>query len=508
MTQHSLRSKVVSGLFWLAATKALGQAITWVITLLVVRLLTPADYGLMGMAVLVNGFLLLFNELGLGAAIVQRPDLSRRDLSNLRWVILFVNFLLFGIVWIIAPLAGRYFHEPAVVPLTRVVGGMFVLSGIGAPSAYVLIRRMAFRQKAQAEFAGNVLGGFATLGMALAGFGVWSLIAGYLVLQLVMNTLYCIHAPIPLQAPSFERSVVGSLRFGSQVALGKILWWVSSSADTVIVGRVLGTVSLGYYGLAAQFASIPLDKVVSVITQVALPSFAALQHDTPRLQRYYLKLVGLIAFITLPVFVGLILVADTAVPVLLTEKWLTIVLPLKLLCAASALRAIETMNTPLLIAKGRPGIPLFNSMLQTVVLPISFLVGARWGLPGVAAAWVAAWPFLFLVVTGQTLAVLSLSPVAYLKAIRHAVAASTVMVIGIIGVRSIAHASPSVTLLVLYCAAGAACYIGYHLIFNQDMLREVLDTIKSRKVQEPPPAAFEAPSVDAAVEPHLTVEAR
>jgi O-antigen/teichoic acid export membrane protein len=506
MSTPSLRSKVVSGLFWLAATKALGQAITWIITLLVVRLLTPTDYGLMGMAVLVNGFLLLFNELGLGAAIVQRRELTQRDLSNLRWIILLVNVLLFGIVSAIAPLAAWYFEEPALTPLVRALGSMFILSGIGAPSSFVLIRRMEFRQKAQAEFVGNVLGGVTTLILAVSGMGVWSLIGGYLALQLAMNALYCVHAPIPLQAPSFDRSLLGSLRFGSQVALGKILWWISASADTMVIGKILGTVAVGYYGLAAQFASIPLDKVVSVITQVALPSFSALQHDNARLQRYYLKLVGLIAFITFPVFVGLILVADIAVHVLLTDKWAAIVLPLQLLSGAAILRSIETMNTPVLIAKGRTGIPLFNNVLQCVVLIGGFLIGTKWGISGVAMAWLCAWPMLYVVVTGQTLSVLRLSPGAYIDALRHAAAASAVMAAAILTLQRVVHPTPSLAHLIVNIGLGACCYVGYHAAFNRAALREALDTLRGKKPEEPATGPA-SPTGDAVVSP-VTAEAR
>ena len=495
MSSASLRSKVIGGFFWLAATKTLGQAISWIVTLVVVRLLVPEDYGLMGMAVLVNGFVLLFNELGLGAAIIQKPELSARHVRELRSLIFLLNLGLFAILLLSAPAVSRYFHEPRLAAIVRVMGIAFVINGIGSASGFMLARQMAFRKKAAAEFVGNVASSVATVAAAVAGFGVWSLVIGYLVLQLTTNVLYCIYSPIALQRPSFAEKVRSSLHFGSQVALGKVLWWVSASADAIIVGRMLGTVQLGYYGLAVQFASIPLQKIVTLITQVAMPSFAALQNDLHRLQRYYLKLVSTTAFLTFPMFVGLFLISESAVRLFLTDKWLPIVVPLKLLSLATCLRAIETLNTPVLFAKNRPDIPLFNSFLQAVVLSGAFVVGARWGVNGVAGAWLIAWPLLYTIVTMQTLRLLGIPLASYLDALRHPAAGVVAMSIAVVVVRQlIPGGDSSIPGLILTIVSGAAGYVGYHAAFNRAMLREVSGVLKiGRSAGAIPPANVDVP---------------
>lgn len=483
MKSESLRSRVVSGLFWLAVTKTVGQALSWIITLVVVRLLAPEDYGLMGMAVLVNSFVLLFNEMGLGAAIIQKPDLSDRHLKDLRSLIFLVNLGLFVIVLVSAPAIGLYFHEVKLVGIVRAMGAAFVINGIGAASGFMLARQMAFRKKAQAEFLGNVTGSLATLAAALTGLGVWSLVVGYLVLQLTTNGLYCLYAPIALERPTLASNVRQSLHFGSQVALSKILWWISVSADAVIVGRVLGTVQLGYYGLAVQLASLPLQKIVSLITQVAMPSFAALQTDLHTLRRYYLKLVSTTGLLTFPLFFGLFVVSDSVVRLFLTERWLPIVLPLKLLSLATCLRAVEALNTPALLAKDRADISLFNSFLQAVVLSLAFLVGAGWGLNGVAAAWLVAWPVLYAIVTVQTLRVLGLTIASYLNSLRHPMGGVIAMGVTMIAVRRmIPGGDSSLGGLVLTSLSGAVSYVGYHFVFDRGTLRDILTTLKIGRI--------------------------
>jgi O-antigen/teichoic acid export membrane protein len=483
VTPQSLRSKVVGGLFWLSATKASGQGITWLVTLIVVRLLSPQDYGLMGLAIMSTRFLQLFSELGLGAAVVQRRNLSTRQLSDVWWVISLVNVVFFVVLIAGAPAIARYFSEPALVAVVRAMGAVFVIGGFGCASGFLLQRHMDFRKKAQAEIYGSIAGALATLALAAKGWGVWSLVLGYLASQAIMNLLYFVYAPIRIDWRFSVRNVRDMLDFGTKVAFARVFWWISTSADGVIIGRVLGTVQLGYFGLAAQFAALPLDRIVSLITQVALPSFSAIQHDEERVRRYYVKLVGTIALVTFPMFAGIALLAQAGVHLVLTDKWLPIVAPMQVLCLVACLRGIETMNAPVLLAKDRPGIPLFNSFLQAAALPIAFWVGTRWGIYGVALGWVVLWPALFALVTGQTLRVIDLRVSTYLAAIRHPLAATGIMAFVVLMVRRIVEAN-GVSLMDLgsLAAAGAATYVAYHAMFNRAAMLDVVTGLRFRGV--------------------------
>ena len=472
-----LRERVIEGVVWLTATRLSGQIITWIITIVVVRLLSPEDYGLMGMAVLFTGILYLFNEIGLGAAIVQRAELSAQQISDLRWVIVAINVALFALLLLLAPLVAAYFGEPQLVAIIRVLAISFLLNGLSVPSASILQREMAFKEKAAAEVMGNLTGGVSTLVLALLGYGVWSLVIGSLVLRFVTTVFYCVYRP-PTFSRSFSIRNVGLFaNFGFQVTASRFLWYLYSTADMAIVGKVLGSTQLGYYSLAFQYSSLPLEKFVTILNEIAFPSFSSVQHDTATLQRHYLKLVNFVALVTFPMFIGLCLVADSAVVVLLGAKWLPAVLPLRILCIVLCFRTIETINAPLTMARGRPQVVLGNTLLGALVLPPSFYIGARYGgIAGVAMAWLLTRPFLFAIVTSRTLRVVELGWARYMSGLWHPIVGCLVMSAVVLTAGVYTGAMGPINRLVVESLAGCATYLTYNVLFNFSALQEVTET--------------------------------
>jgi len=474
-----LRERVVNGVLWLTATRASGQIITWIITIIVLRLLTPEDYGLMGMALLFTGILFLLNEIGLGAAIVQKSELSGDQLSDLRWLIIAINVGLCALLIFLAPAVAAYFDEPRLSSITRVLAITFLINGVGVPSASILQREMAFKEKAAAEVAGNLAGAILTLILAWLGYAVWSLVAGILALRLVTNVLYCVYRP-PVFRRSFSASNIGLfMQFGAEVSAARLLWYLSSSADVLIVGKLLGSAQLGYYSLAFQYSTLPLDKFVTILNEIAFPSFSSVQNDTARLQRHYLKLVHFVALVMFPMFIGLFLVADSAVLVLLGARWLPVVVPLKLLCIVSCFRAIEIINTPVMMARGRARTVLISTLVAAIVLPVSFYVGARrGGINGVAVAWLVTRPFLFALGIYLTTQVVEIGFARYLRGLRHPLVGSLVMVAAVVTVNSYLGPVQPLARLIVCSLVGCATYLAYNVLFNSAALKDVIDTFR------------------------------
>lgn len=476
--ERSIRRLIRDGVFWMTAAKVVSNLISWTITIYVMRILSPSDYGLVAMAWVYLNFVTLFNELGLNAAVIQKKDLRREDLSNIFWAVLYINVALYAFSFLAAPLVARFYEEPRVTELIRVAAAGLVIRSLGFIAMSMLTREMAFNRQSQAEVIGNAAGAVATLWLAMQGFGVWSLVYGYLLMEIVKNGLSILFYPWWPRF-SFSLSTVGAMMdFGSKIAVARVFWYLYSNMDVLIAGKLLGKMQLGYYAIAVQFASVPLDKMVSTISQIAFPAFSKVQDDPALLRRYYLKMVNFVAFVIFPVCWGIALVADSAVPLLLSEKWLPAILPLQILSVVASLRAIHMMNAPLTMAIGRAGLTLANNAIITVVLAVSLTIGSSYGLKGFAYSW-CVFPLVFLITTWVTVRLIGLSLTDYFKELRHPFLGAALMVLSVLLCQKLILADYGLLAQAAGSAAvGIVSYVSYQVIFNRGIFAEVKNMLR------------------------------
>jgi O-antigen/teichoic acid export membrane protein len=472
MPEKSILRRARDGVFWLTAAKLLGQLVSWAITLYVIRILSPDDYGLMAMAAVYIGFIGLFNEFGLSAAIVQRKDLGQDDLSHIYWSVLGVNLALYALCYLSAPLVAAFYDEPRVTDVIQVASLALIIRSIGLVSNNMLARELAFYRQSLASLISQVAGALATFQLATLGHGLWSLVYGNLIGESVGSLLVLLFFPWKPRLTFSPSRVRSFLQFGIRVTLARLFWYVSSNLDLLIAGKVLGKTQLGYYAIAVQFALLPLDKLVSTISQVAFPAFSRVQDQPELLKRYYLKIVAFVAFVTFPVCWGIFLVAESAVPLLLSEKWQEAVLPLQILSAVTSLRAIHLLNGPLETAVGKPEITIRKYAIITVVLAPSFYVGSSHGLEGLAYSWLV-FPFAFVISTSMTLRSINLPLVEYFKELRHPVFGTLSMVLAVTLTQKVALAERTyVAQTIGTVSAGIAAYLLYYALFNRAMLTD------------------------------------
>jgi O-antigen/teichoic acid export membrane protein len=432
----------------------------------------------MAMAWVYIGFIALFNEVGLGAAIVQGKSLSQDDLSSICWGVLAINLGLCLFAIVSAPLVADFYQEPRVADVLRVASIAFIIRGVSLVPNSILARELAFRKQSQADLIANVSGAIATLWLATKGFGVWSLVCGVLVQDITRAMLsFFFHPWKPNLSFSFSK-VKGLVQFGAKVASARLLWYLSANADLLIAGKMLGKTQLGYYSVAAQLASIPVDKMVSTITYVAFPALSKVQDDPALLRRYFLKIVKALAFAIFPACWGIYLIAESAVLLFLSEKWLPAVLPMQILSMVMACRAIQAINAPLEMAVGRAGIALLNVAIIGSVMALSFLVGSSYGLEGLAYAWFA-FPVVFLITTSITVRLIDLSLADYFRGLTHPLLGTAFMALAVLtgqklvleGFGLAAQVAGSVVL-------GVVSYLLYYVLFNRQMFVEVRSILR------------------------------
>jgi O-antigen/teichoic acid export membrane protein len=430
-----LRSQVITSLRWAAIGKALSQLITWVITILVVRILNPADYGLMALATLVVSFLAIINELGIGAALVQRKELDDTLIRRAMGLIFLINIGMFLALYALAPLVATFFEESRLTAVIQVAGLEFVLMAFAVVPQSLLQRNLDFKNKSIVEFISNALASVSTLTMALSGFGVWALVAGNLLGVLVRAVGFNLVVGRFI-LPSFSFRGVGSIvTFGGYVTGSRLLWYFYSQADVLILGKIWSKELVGVYSVAMHLGSLPMQKISGILNQVALPAFSRLQEDFDRAFSHYLMAAHALAFLVFPVMWGISSVSAELIELLLGGKWAAAAMPMQIISLAIPLRMLSNINAPAAEGMGYPSFSLYSVIVGSAVMPLAFWYGSRWGVNGVAMAWVIAYPLVFGINMLLFLRVLRARLLPYIAAIIRPATAGAVMYAAVHGCR-------------------------------------------------------------------------
>lgn len=459
-SHRSLDQSLVRGIGWTGGMRWLSQVVSWAATLVVARLLTPADYGLVGMAIVYSGFVELVNDFGLGAAMVQRRALDQDRIARLGGLAFMLGIALFATSVVLARPIAWFYNEPAVAGIIVLLAVNFILAGIQLTPQSLLIRDLRFRPLAWLRGAETLSMTAATLTLAALGAGYWALAIGLVaskatgtILALVWRR-HRIAWPFPLQP------IASEITFGWQVMVSSIAWYFYNNADFAIVGRVLGKVVLGAYTIAWSLASVPVERIAALLGDVLRGIFSAVQNDRVALARYFCVVTEGLAILTFPPAVGLALVADDCIRVLLGQKWVAAIEPLQLLAFYAMVRSVSTVFAPILVATGHTRLNLRFNLVAAVVMPALFLLGTRWGMVGVAAAWMVGYTVIAVALfLRQVLLIVNLSHGQYLRALAPALLATTVMAAVVVALReAIPFAPGSPTRLLVEVGGGAASY--------------------------------------------------
>lgn len=387
-----LRGKVVSSLRWQAAAKLGSQLISWGVTIFVMRLLAPADYGLMAMCMVLVGLSALIAEMGLGAALVRAPeahaDLQRRVFG----LSLGINGLLYAALLLSIPLIVAVFQEPRLAVLTAVMGLQLPLAALAVVPDAMARRELQFKTLSLIELAVQTGSALSTLACAWAGWGVWSLVVGHLAGTGLKALLLLIRfgSPLPRWVWRGQRELLG---FGSSLTLNRVVWYFSGQADVFIAGRLLGQQLLGVYAVAVNLATMPMQKLMQVANQVAFSAFAKLQDQPAQRNAALLRSTTLMSALSIALLWGLASTAPELIELLLGAKWQAAVIPLQLIALVVPIRIIAALMSTALVACGHVHDDLRNTLLGAAILIPAFWIGTQFGgLHGLALAWAIGYP--------------------------------------------------------------------------------------------------------------------
>jgi O-antigen/teichoic acid export membrane protein len=417
----------VRGVAWTAAAKWIGQGLSWGSWLIVARLLSPEDYGLVGMAGIYLGLITFLSEFGLGTAVITFREMSVEQVSQLNGLALILGLgSLLTSCAVSIPL-GHFFRAPQLPLVIVMMSATFVISSFKTVPLALLQRDLRFKALGLIDAGQAFVVAVCMVGFALAGFRYWTLVFGG-VLGAALSTgaiLTLHHAPFAWPRMRSLKPVMG---LSSHVIVGHLSWYVYSNADFLVAGRVLGKAALGLYNFGWTLASMPVDRVTALVGQLTPAFFSAVQADFPALRRYLLRITEGIALIAFPVSLGIVLVAKDFVLVVLGAKWEGAIVPLRLLAAYAGFRSITPLLPQVLVSIRDSRFCMLHGISCAIVMPASFYFsGIRWGTVGLAMVWILVYPLTTLALFWRVFRKIHLSPRAYFGALWPAVSATALM---------------------------------------------------------------------------------
>lgn len=476
----SLREQVRSAVIWRSGTQILGQMITWASTFLVIRILSPSDYGLFAMTQVVLVLLNMLNGYGLASALVRRDQADRHAQRQLFGMLILLNVTLAAAQIVAAPYAAAYYRQPEVANLLRVQALLYLATPFIALPYALLSRAMDFKHQAQVNLISALAGALTALGGALYGLGVWTLVLAPIALFFTRAIGMTIAAR-SLMWPSFDFRGAGDIaRYGGVMATGQIFWFLQSQADVFIAGRYFSTHELGIYTTSLFLTQIFVSKFVPPLNEVAFSAYARMQKDRAAVATAFVKSARIIMVVGLPFYFGLAATARPLVEVVLGPKWAEAAPIVHWLALAMPMMTLQSLFSPASDALGHPEIGARNGLTGAILLPIAFLAGVNWGLMGLVAAWFVAYPLYLGISAWRTLPLIGVKTRVLIDAISPPVLAALAMALIVSLLDDILPTMPAILHLGFLVLTGAAAYGAWLLLFARGTIDEVIDMVRKR----------------------------
>ena len=359
-------------------------------TVVLARLLTPADYGLITMVAVVVNFVTMFKDAGLSMATVQKDNITHEQISTLFWINVFISIALGLCVLVSSPLVAWFYGKPELTAITAVLSISFIFSGLSIQHAALLRRNMRFGSLAIVQIASQVITLTVTILLAFYGWRYWALVGGSLTTAfatVVLTFFFCPWLPGHMQKGTGVRDM---LKFGGHLTGFNFINYFSRNADNVLIGRFIGADALGLYARAYNLFMMPISQIRGPLNQVAMPVLSSLKDQPERYVRYYQRLLDIMATLTFPLTIYCAIEAEFLIRLLLGPQWLGAVSVFRILAIAGLIQPIFTTWGVVVLSCGYARRYLIWGSINAVVCVVAFILGIPFGIKGVAGFYTIA----------------------------------------------------------------------------------------------------------------------
>lgn len=476
---ESLKNKTVKGVFWSAVERFSVAGISFLFGLVLARLLSPSDYGVIAMLNIFMAISQTFIDSGFSSALIRKPDRTETDNATAFYFNIVVGVVCYLVLLGAAPLIARFYDEPILVPVTRVIGLNLLLNSLCVVQQALLTVRIDFKTQAKISLTATILSGVIGIVLAYKGYGVWALVVQSVSAALFRMVLLWLLAQWRPQARFSKSSFRVLFSYGSKLLASGLLDTVYNNLYTIVIGKKFTSASLGVYARADHLAQFPAVNITGILQRVTFPVLSTIQTEDERLRVNYRKFLRLSAYVVFPLMMGLAAVADPLIRWILTDKWEAAIPLLQILCFALMWYPIHAINLNLLQVKGRSDLFLKLEVWKKIIGVVTLCVTIPLGLTAMCVGRVFTSLISLVINTYYTGKLIQVGYWRQMKDLLPTLVNSVVMLL-ICWLVQLPVAGSHVLRLLLAVLAGCVYYVVSGYVFRSEELKELVGLIKGK----------------------------
>ncbi len=470
------KSQAIKGVAWSAIERVSVQGVQFIISVILARLLSPSDFGLVALVLVVLNILQVINEEGFGVALIHKLDRDELDFSSVFVLNIVLGVSLYGALYILAPVIAHFFEQPHLTYYTRIIGLNLIISSLVVVQRTKLEINIDFKTQAKASLISVIISGFIGISCAYKGLGTMSL-----VLQSLVNNglnaflLWYFVKWWPKLQFSYKR-FVELYKFAYKLILSRLINTIFQQAYSAIIGKVYSPDQLGYFNRANALQQLSSNNITGIVQRVSTPILCGAQKDHQQIGILLTKFIASTALIVYPLLFGLFVLAEPLISVLLTDKWLPSVWMLKVLCPVGLLYVISTFNRNVFNATGRTDWALKSEVIKKIIFVIIIAIAIKFGLIALILSQVLIAIVESIIATLYTKKQIGLTLLEQLKSVSIVFIASLIMAI-IVWV-TILFFDSNIVKLIIGTFIGTISYLSICYMFNISIILALVEKLK------------------------------
>lgn len=475
--KQDLKSHSISGGFNTVAGQILSFGVNILSTIVLARLLLPGDYGLVAMVTTITGFIIVFKDLGLSAAVIQAKELNQDQVTSIFWISVAVSFFIALLVSLLAPLLVVFYKEERLLNMTLVFAVSIFITGFSLQHNALMKRQMKFKVLSRIQILSTIGSILTGVFLAWRGFGYWSIV--------VISVSNPIYSTIALWfvcdwRPDFSfnsRGIKSLVSFGAGLTGFDLVNYFSRNMDNVLIGKFSGSSALGMYSKAYQLLLLPITQLRDPLNAVALPALSNLQNDKWKYNHFFCRYLFTLAFFSMPIVVYFAVFSHEIIFIVLGEKWITASSIFKLLAIAAFIQPVASTQGLLLITTGKAKKYFYLGIINSTLVVAGFCIGINWGTTGIAISYAIVTYVLFIPLLIYSLKNSPLSVLQFLKEIVLPALFALISGVGMLFVRANLVGINSFLICIIGFFLGAAIYMGLWFVskFTREKLNRIIE---------------------------------